>query len=135
VRKRYVSYVEDNTVAFTTRVVLVSGAAWKEVMFTAGTATLGEQRVVNENAGIYFKQNFSGSLPAKDAGYPQMLRAIVDEPVYCRMTMANGKVLVTGPVRLGYNLDAEGHHVEIRFEKDSVTGLLEEVSDDSGSGE
>jgi hypothetical protein len=134
VRQRYVSYVSENTLLFTTEVTLVSGGEWSEVGFTPGTATAGEQRITGEPGGVFFRLRFSGSFPAKDMGYPQLVRQITAEPVYCRMTMSNGKVLIAGPVRLEYTLDAEGHDVVIRFERDSVTGFMEEEGEESGSG-
>lgn len=130
VKKSDVSYVSENAFDGTASVVLLAGGAWSEIKFTPGTATIGEKRITTEDSGPYFKQQFSGSIPAKDAGYPQALREYTEEPVVCRLTMSNGKVLIVGDnmsvVRLEYDLSSDGHDVEVKFERESVGGLAEE---------
>mgnify|MGYP001143043850 CR=1 FL=1 len=132
VKRSYVSYISEDVYNGEASVTLASGGEWSEIKFTHGTATIGEQRIITENAGPFFRQQFEGSMPAKGESFPKNIRAFSDEPIVCRLTMSNDKVFIVGdnlaPVRLSYNLSSDGHNVLITFDRDSVNGMAEQSS-------
>jgi|GEM_PF-3694471 len=128
VKKKYVTGIREDTFNHEATVILGAGGSWQEIDFTPGTATIGEKRIISERGGNYFKQRFSGSLPARLAGYPETVQAWTKEPVVCRLTLSNGKVLIAGsaegPVRLQYDLSSDGHDVNVTFERNALYGLM-----------
>jgi hypothetical protein len=115
----------------TASVTLEGGASWKEIELTPGTATVGEEQLKGDRRGEYYRQRFSGSMPARLGNYPGNLKTITKEPVVCRLTISNGKVFIAGnihiPVRLNYRLESEGHDATVNFSRESKYPLLEEA--------
>lgn len=138
VQKRFVSSFSEYFPSSEGKITLSGNGTWKEVLFTPGTAFIGEQRIIDDPANFYYRIRFTGSLPAKEAGFPQFVRELTDEPVYCRLQISTGQVFLLGAVRVEYSLDGEGHDVEVRFNKNLRRGLLEDIfntPEPDGSGE
>lgn len=128
VKKKYVTGIGEDTFNHKATVTLGAGGSWQEIDFTPGTSNIGEKRIAIERGGPYFKQRFSGSIPARLAGYPETVQEWFREPVVCRLTLSNGKVLIAGsseaPVHLEYDFSAEGHDINVTFERNALYGLM-----------
>ena len=121
IKKRFVSSVSENLISGTASITLEAGYDWNLVKITAGESNFEEKQNKGDSAGIYYEQKFTGSLPGKNVVFPADLKALCDEPVLCKLELANGTILLVGntgnSVDLGYKLQSSGQDYVLEFSR------------------